>query len=212
KEIIDTEETMLERTEKVGKLSQDTAEKLCAVGPMARYVGLQKDVRLNDPYAAYDEVPFDIIIRNEADVHALLQLRLDELVASANMISYAVQHLPDGPIRVKIPPIIPAGEHSTHCEAPRGEIFYYVKSGGGRTPERVKVRTPTLANLPAALEILKGQTIADVPIVLTAIDPCFGCMDRMSFLDTETNRQWTWSGEELRQYGINHYFPERAKK
>jgi NADH-quinone oxidoreductase subunit D len=212
KEIIDTEETMLERTEKVGKLSQDTAEKLCVVGPMARYVGLQKDVRLNDPYAAYDEVPFDIIIRNEADVHALLQLRLDELVASANMISYAVQHLPDGPIRVKIPPIIPAGEHSTHCEAPRGEIFYYVKSGGGRTPERVKVRTPTLANLPAALEILKGQTIADVPIVLTAIDPCFGCMDRMSFLDTETNRQWTWSGEELRQYGINHYFPERAKK
>jgi len=212
KEIIDTEETMLERTEKVGKLSQETAEKLCAVGPMARYVGLQKDVRLNDPYAAYDEVPFDIIIRNEADVHALLQLRLDELVASANMISYAVQHLPEGPIRVKIPPIIPAGEHATHCEAPRGEIFYYVKSGGGRTPERVKVRTPTLANLPVALEILKGQTIADVPIVLTAIDPCFGCMDRMSFLDTETNRQWTWSGEELRQYGINHYFPERAKK
>jgi Ni,Fe-hydrogenase III large subunit len=212
KEIIDTEETMLERTEKVGKLSQDTAEKLCAVGPMARYVGLQKDVRLNDPYAAYDEVPFDIIIRNEADVHALLQLRLDEIVASANMISYAVQHLPDGPIRVKIPPIIPAGEHSTHCEAPRGEIFYYVKSGGGRTPERVKVRTPTLANLPTALEILKGQTIADVPVVLTAIDPCFGCMDRMSFLDTETNRQWTWSGEELRRYGINYYFPERAKK
>ena len=68
-----------------------------------------------------------------------------------------------------------------------------------------------MANLPTALELLKGQTIADVPVVLTAIDPCFGCMDRMSFMDTETNRQWTWSGEELRQYGINHYFPERAK-
>jgi hypothetical protein len=34
----------------------------------------------------------------------------------------------------------------------------------------------------------------------------------MSFYDTETNRKWTWSGEELRQYGINHYFPERSKK
>jgi NADH-quinone oxidoreductase subunit D len=212
RDVIDSEETMLERTEKIGRISAELAERLCAVGPMARYVGLQHDVRLNDPYAAYDEVPFDIVTRKEGDVHALLQLRLDEMIASTNMVSYAVKHLPAGPIRVKIPPIIPAGEHASHCEAPRGEIFYYVKSNGGRTPERVKSRQPTLANLPTALEILKGQTIADVPIVLTAIDPCFGCMDRMSFLDIESNRQWTWSGEELRQYGINHYFPEMMKK
>jgi Ni,Fe-hydrogenase III large subunit len=213
REIIDTEETMLERTEHAGnKVSQDTVERLCAVGPMARYVGLRTDVRLNDPYAAYDEVPFDIVTRNEGDVLALLRLRLDEIVVAANMVSYAVKNLPDGPFRVLIPPVIPTGEHSSHCEAPRGEIFYYVKSGGESTPERVKSRQPTLANLPTALEILKGQTLADIPVVLTAIDPCFGCMDRMSFLDAETNKQWTWSGEQLRQYGIKYYFPERFKK
>ena len=210
REVIDTEETMLVRTENVGnKINQETAEKLCAVGPVARYVGLRQDVRLNDPYAAYDEVPFDIVTRTEGDVRALLRLRLDELVVSANMISYAVKHLPEGPIRVKIAPIIPAGEHSSHCEAPRGEIFYYVKSTGGRTPDRVKSRQPTMANIPAALELLKGQTLADVPMVLTAIDPCFGCMDRMSFLETESQKKWTWSGEQLRQYGIKHYFPGR---
>jgi Ni,Fe-hydrogenase III large subunit len=212
RDVIDSEETMLERTENIGRISSDLAEKLCAVGPMARYVGLQHDVRLNDPYAAYDEVPFDIVTRKEGDVLALLRLRLDEMIASTNMVSYAVKNLPEGPFRVRIPPIIPAGEHSSHCEAPRGEIFYYVKSSGGSTPERVKSRQPTMANLPTALEILKGQTIADVPVVLTAIDPCFGCMDRMSFLDVESNRQWTWSGEQLRQYGINYYFPERLKK
>jgi NADH-quinone oxidoreductase subunit D len=212
KDVIESEETMLERTENIGRVSPELIEKLCAVGPMARYVGIRRDVRLNDPYAAYDEVPFDIVTRKEGDVLALLRLRLDELVASANMVSYAVQHLPAGPIRVKIPPIIPAGENASHCEAPRGEIFYYVKSSGGRTPDRVKSRQPTMANLPTALEMLKGQTIADVPVVLTAIDPCFGCMDRMSFLDTESNRHWTWSGEQLRQYGINYYFPERSKK
>ena len=212
KDVIESEETMLERTENIGRVSPDVIEKLCAVGPMARYAGIRRDVRLNDPYAAYDEVPFDIVTKKEGDVLALLRLRLDELVVSANMVSYAVQHLPEGPIRVKIPPIIPAGENASHCEAPRGEIFYYVKSSGGRTPERVKSRQPTMANLPTALEMLKGQTIADVPVVLTAIDPCFGCMDRMSFLDTESDRQWTWSGEQLRQYGINYYFPERSKK
>ncbi len=210
REVIDTEETMLERTEKVGKVSADTAEKLCAVGPMARYVGIQHDVRLNAPYAAYDEVPFSIVTRNEGDVQGLLRLRLDELVVSTDLVIYAVKHLPEGPTRVKIPPIIPAGEHSSHCEAPRGEIFYYVKSTGCRTPDRVKSRQPTMANLPTALEMLKGQTIADVPIVLTAIDPCFGCMDRMSFLDTETNKSWTWSGEQLRQYGIKYYKQRRT--
>jgi len=180
REIIDTEETMLERTQKVGAhVTQDTVEKLCAVGPMARYVGLRQDVRLNNPYAAYGEVPFEIVTRNEGDVQALLRLRLDEIIASANMISYAVENLPDGPIKVKIPPVIPAGEHSSRCEAPRGEIFYYVKSTGGRTPDRVKSRQPTLANLPLALEVLKGQPLADVPVVLTAIDQCFVCMDRM---------------------------------
>jgi len=210
REIIDTEETMLERTEKVGKVSAETAEKLCAVGPMARYVGIQHDIRLNDPYAAYDEVPFSIVTRNEGDVQGLLRLRLDEILVSTELVTYAVKHLPEGQIRVKIPPIIPAGEHSSHCEAPRGEIFYYVKSTGGRTPDRVKSRQPTMANLPTALEMLKGQTIADVPIVLTAIDPCFGCMDRMSFLDTETNKTWTWSGEKLRQYGIEYYKQRRT--
>lgn len=212
RDVIDSEETMLARTEDIGRVSADTVEKLCAVGPMARYVGIRRDVRLNDPYAAYDEMPFDIVTRKEGDVHALLRLRLDELAASANMISYAVKHLPDGPIRTKIPPTIPAGEHSSHCEAPRGEIFYYAKSSGGRMPERVKSRQPTLANIPTALEMLKGQTLADVPVVLTAIDPCFGCMDRMSFFDIESNKKWTWSGEQLRQYGINKYFPERAKR
>ena len=212
KEIINTEQTMLERTEGVGKISQSLAEKLCAVGPMARYVGLRHDIRLTDPYAAYDEVPFEIVTATDGDVHALLNLRLDELIVSTNIVSYAVKHLPEGPIRVKVSPLIPAGENSSHSEAPRGEIFYYVRSSGSLKPDRVKSRQPTLANLPTALELLKGQTIADVPVVLTAIDPCFGCMDRMSFLDIESNRAWSWSGEELRQYGINYYFPERARK
>src|SRR3990172_3553933 len=74
KEIVDTEETMLERTEGIGRVTAETAEKLCAVGPMARYVGLRRDIRLNDPYAAYDEVPFDVVTSKEGDVHTLLKL------------------------------------------------------------------------------------------------------------------------------------------
>jgi NADH-quinone oxidoreductase subunit D len=209
KGIVDTESTLLARTRKVGNLKAETAQKLCAVGPLVRSAGIPRDVRADDPYAAYGDVPFDVVTRSEGDVHSLLHVRLDEIVASANAIDYALEHMTQGPIRIKIPPTIPAGEYASHVEAPRGELFYYVKSNGTAIPERVKVRTPTLANLPTAVELLRGYTMADVPVVLTAIDPCFGCMDRLTFVDLDSLNKRTWTGEELRQYGIKRYFPER---
>ncbi len=209
--IVDTESTLLVRTENIGKISTDKLESLCAVGPLVRSAGIPRDVRRDDPYAAYGDVPLDIVTKSGVDIHTLMQQRLDEIVVSANMIIYALEHLPAGPVKIRVPPVIPKGENASHVEAPRGELFYFVKSNGGRTPDRVKVRTPTLANLPSALEMLKGHTLADVPVVLTGIDPCFGCMDRLSFLDLDSQKKWRWSGEELRQYGIRYYFPERAK-
>ncbi|MCJ7456289.1 nickel-dependent hydrogenase large subunit [Candidatus Bathyarchaeota archaeon] len=209
KGIVDTESTLLMRTRKVGNLKAEMAQKLCAVGPLVRAAGVPRDVRADDPYAAYGDVPLDVVTRNDGDVYSLLHVRLDEIVTSANAIDYALEHMPKGPIRLKIPPTIPAGEYSTHIEAPRGELFYFVKSSGTAIPERVKARTPTLANLPTALELLKGYTMADVPVVLTAIDPCFGCMDRLSFVDLDSQKKWSWTGEQLREYGIKHYFPER---
>lgn len=206
--IADTESTLLVRTKGVGRISSEKLEELCAVGPLVRAAGLNRDVRQDDPYAAYADVPFDTVTKSGADIHTLIQLRLEEIVVSVNMILYSLEHLPSGPYKMRVPPVVPAGENASHVEAPRGELFYYVKSTGGRNPDRVKVRTPTLANLPAALEMLKGLTLADVPVVLTGIDPCFGCMDRLSFVDLDNQRHWRWSGEELRQHGIRHYFPE----
>ncbi len=209
--IVDTESTLLVRTKGIGKISAEKLESLCAVGPLVRAAGIPRDVRTDDPYAAYDDIPFDMVTKSGVDIHTLMQQRLDEVVVSVNMIIYALEHLPSGPVKVRVPPVVPKGENASHVEAPRGELFYYVKSNGGRTPDRVKVRTPTLANLPSALEMLKGHTLADVPVVLTGIDPCFGCMDRLSFLDLDSQKMWSWSGEELRQYGIHYYFPERLK-
>ena len=209
--VVDTESTLLIRTEGIGKISADRLEQLCAVGPLVRAAGIPRDVRRDDPYAAYTDVPLDVVTKTGVDIHTLMQQRLDEVVVSSNMIVYALEHLPPGQIKIRVPPVVPKGESVSHVEAPRGELFYFVKSNGGRTPERVKVRTPTLANLPSALEMLKGHTLADVPVVLTGIDPCFGCMDRLSFLDRDSQKLWRWSGEELRQYGIHHYFPERKK-
>jgi Ni,Fe-hydrogenase III large subunit len=92
-----------------------------------------------------------------------MNVRLDEVEESINIIDYAVDNLPKGPIRVEVPRQVPAGEIVNLVEAPRGELFYYVKSNGTEMPERVKVRTPTFANIPSFLKTAIGESIADVP-------------------------------------------------
>ena len=81
---------------------------------------------------------------------------------------------------VKAPTKIPAGEAVSRYEAPRGEDMHYVKANGTDKPERVKVRAPTLANIQTVAKMLEDRQLADLPIVIAAIDPCFSCTDRLT--------------------------------
>ena len=176
--LFENEPSFKMRTKNVGVLSKEDALKLCVVGPVARGSGVAIDVRKDEPYEAYGEIPFNIITRDEGDSWARLMVRLDEVVESINIIDYALDHMPSGPFRIKVPRVVAAGEAVNHVEAPRGELFYYVKSQGTAYPERVKVRTPTFANIPAFITIAEGGNIADVPPSFVSLDPCFSCTDR----------------------------------
>ena len=176
--LFESEPSLKMRTRNVGTLSKEDALKLCVVGPVARASGVNMDVRKDEPYEAYGEIPFKLITYNEGDTYARLMVRLDEVTESINIIEYALDHLPQGPYRVKVPRVVPAGEAVSRVEAPRGELFYYVKSNGTAYPERVKVRTPTFANIPAFLKTAIGGSIADVPANFVSLDPCFSCTDR----------------------------------
>jgi NADH-quinone oxidoreductase subunit D len=136
------------------------------------------DVRKDEPYEAYGEIPFKLITYDTGDSWARFMVRLDEIYESINIIDYALDNLPQGLYRVKVPRVVPAGEAINRVEAPRGELFYYVKSNGTAYPERVKVRTPTFANIPAFLKTAEGGNIADVPANFVSLDPCFSCTDR----------------------------------
>jgi Ni,Fe-hydrogenase III large subunit len=210
KSLVQSEETLTVRTRGVGRITQETVRKLSAVGPLLRCTGISRDIRKEDPYAAYDEVPPEVQTSHDGDIASLLTLRLNEVLDSCRMVKEAVEKMPQGPFKVSFPRSVPAGDSTFHVEAPRGELFYYVKSGGGSVPERVKIRTPTMANLLTATEMLKGHTLADVPVVLTGMDPCFGCMDRVSILDVDKSKAWSVTGDELREYGIEYYRRQRG--
>ncbi|MCX6671396.1 MAG: nickel-dependent hydrogenase large subunit [Euryarchaeota archaeon] len=205
KEVAINEKTILARAENVGILKTKDALKYTAVGPTARASGITVDIRKDDPYASYLDTPFDVITTNTNDVLGRVVVRVLEIFESIKIIRYLMAHLPAGEIVTKAPRKVPEGESISHTEAPRGEDFHYLRSNGTEKPERYKVRTPTLANLPALTEMLKGTYLADVPIIVAAIDPCMGCMDRVLLLKGNEKPGGLVDGERLRRYSIKWY-------
>jgi NADH-quinone oxidoreductase subunit D len=173
------ESTIIKRLSGVGTLSHEDAVRLGAVGPTARASGVDRDVRRDDPYLAYSELDFKVITDTHCDVYGRTVVRLKELLECFSMIRQILKNLPDGPINVKVPRKIPAGEAVSRYEAPRGEDMHYVRSNGTEKPDRVKIRAPTLANIQAVSHMLEDAYLADLPIVIAAIDPCFSCTDRL---------------------------------
>ncbi|MCX5751879.1 MAG: nickel-dependent hydrogenase large subunit [Candidatus Saganbacteria bacterium] len=204
---IATEETtIIQRLSGVGVLSHDDAVKLGAVGPTARASSVDRDVRRDDPYAAYGEIKFKVITDNHNDVYGRTIVRVLELMESYNIIRQLLQNIPAGPIAVKAPRKIPAGEALSRYEAPRGEDVHYVKSNGTENPERVKVRAPTLANIQAVAHMLKDRYLADMPIIIAAIDPCFSCTDRaITVKDLGQKSEGLMQWGDLRKYSIEWY-------
>lgn len=160
----------------VGILTKEDALKRGAVGPMLRASGVAVDMRKTG-YAAYPDLEFDIITSNDCDSYARCAVRIGEIYQSIRLIRQAVDKIPAGEIAVPVKGN-PSGEYFMRVEQPRGEAFYYVRANGTKFLDRMRVRTPTFANLPSMLQTLKGAQLADVPILILTIDPCISCTER----------------------------------
>lgn len=160
----------------VGILSKNDAYTLGAVGPTARGSGVSQDMRKLG-YAAYRNINFEPIVETAGDCYARCMVRVRELFQSIDMISQAVNKIQAGPIEVKVTGT-PNGEFFARTEQPRGEVIYYAKADGDKFLKRLRVRTPTFANIPALLKVLPGSSLADVPVLILTIDPCISCTER----------------------------------
>lgn len=177
--IVSTDESFLRRTRGVGVFPQGQADVLGVVGPTARASGVRRDLRVDAPYSAYRDFPVTPVVDQGCDLAARFVVRIKELFESCRLIRAILAALPPGDLSVEVPRRIPEGEAVSRVEAPRGELFYYLRSTGGTMPDRLKVRTPSLANWAYVLNVAVGLKLADIPMVVVGIDPCFSCNDRL---------------------------------
>ncbi|MCM8816917.1 MAG: nickel-dependent hydrogenase large subunit [Candidatus Omnitrophica bacterium] len=195
-----TEPSFVARVSGVGILPKEKAMSLCAVGPTLRASGIASDIRKDDPYAAYDEIPFSVCTATSCDVLGRVVVRIKETMESIKIVEYLVKNLPSGEIKVRAPRKVKEGEAVSRYEAPRGENIHYIKSNGTDKPERVKVRAPTLANYPATIEMLKSGFIADIPLIFAAIDPCICCAERfVEVIDTKNENTQVLTMAEIKK-------------
>ncbi len=204
-DVVNNDETFIGRTRGIGTMTREQAQLLGAVGPTARASNFAYDVRVDAPYAAYAEFPVEMVVAKEGDLHARFVVRILETMESIRVLRRIFDNMPESELVTRVPRRIPAGETISRVEAPRGELFYFIASNGGEKPERGKVRTPSLCNWGTVITLAVGHKLADMPMILAGIDPCFSCNDRLVMV--KRNRQdpqvWTWA--DLRNYGIEYY-------
>jgi len=165
------------RTRGVGVLTPEDARAYGTLGPTVRGSGIPDDTRRDDPYAAYDLVDWQVATYEGGDVFAKAAVRLLEVIESVKIVGQCVDRMRPGPISADVQRI-PPGEGIGHAEAPRGEVFHYVRSDGSARPVRHKVRAPSLMNIPSFKATCIGEQVADAALITAAVDPCYCCTER----------------------------------
>jgi membrane-bound hydrogenase subunit alpha len=183
---------------------------------VARASGVPKDVRQDQPYAAYADIGVKAMMPDAVtgtvigDVYDRIIVRLMEVAQSIDVIEKCIARMPAGPIQAetKMPRLLKQlvdaeGEGIGRVEAPRGEDIHYVRLEAGMTPLAAwHVRAPTYTNLIAVPTMLKGMQIADVPITFASIDPCMSCTNRMTVTDRAAGKTSVMTYDEMHRLSV----------
>jgi NADH-quinone oxidoreductase subunit D len=195
----------LQRTQGVGAMTVAQAVAFGVTGPALRAAGLEHDLRKVRPYSGYERYTFDVPVGTTGDIYDRYLVRLEEMRQSCRILTQAIAALPDGPTAVDDPKIFlppkervltsmeelihqfmivtegfecPAGEVYHSTEAPKGELGFYVVSTGGRSPYRLRIRSPSFNNLAILPQLVRGGLVADVIANIASLDPVMGEVDR----------------------------------
>ncbi|MFG1704856.1 NADH-quinone oxidoreductase subunit D [Nonomuraea sp. M3C6] len=176
-------EIFVARTRGVGVLSREQIMQYGVSGPIARASGVDFDLRRDEPYLAYPELPVKVITRGAGDCHARFELLLEQLKVSLDLADACVDRLrslPSGPINQRLPKVLKVPEGHTYAwtENPLGINGYYLVSKGDKTPWRLKLRSASYNNIQVLREMLPGHLVADMVAILGSMFFVVGDIDK----------------------------------
>lgn len=168
------------RMKGVGYLSLEKAIALGITGPAGRASGWANDLRKAAPYAAYDRVGFEQVLRSGGETFDRYIIRLHEIEQSLRIIEQLIDNIPEGPYTEQVKGIIklPEGDYFQRVENARGQFGVHITSRGDKNPYRVKFRSPSMVLVGALKEIAPGNKVADLIMLGGSLDYVIPCIDR----------------------------------
>ncbi|WP_064607958.1 hydrogenase large subunit [Photobacterium sp. J15] len=193
------------RIDGVGILARDIARDYSPVGPLIRASGFNRDTRIihGQSLESYGEVPLDLQSMPNGDVRSRVTVRIREVFDSLNIVEYGLDHLPAGSILTEGFNYVPNKFALGFTEAPRGENVHWSMTGDNQKLFRWRCRAATYANWPTLRYMLRGNTVADAPLIIGSLDPCYSCTDRVTIVDTRKKRSKTIPYKAIEQYSIS---------
>jgi NADH:ubiquinone oxidoreductase subunit D len=193
------------RAKNIGIFTSEDCYAWRVTGPSLRAAGVARDLRKDEPYAAYPEVDFEVAVEYNADVYDRFLVRMKEMRESCKIIRQCLDQIPDGPYiandmahvlprksqvlrdsgamiqdfyQVFRGPQAPKGEVYVATEAPKGELGFYFSSDGGSRPYRLHIRSPSFIHISALGGISRGELIADLISNIGSLAVVLGESDR----------------------------------
>jgi NADH-quinone oxidoreductase subunit D len=194
----------MDRTIDCGPISADLALAYSFTGPNLRAAGVDYDVRVANPYSAYQDFDFKIPIGTHGDTYDRFMVRDGEMWESLKIIEQAIKNMPEGSFKADVPDFylpekqdvynnmealiyhfkivmgesdVPKGEIYHAVEGGNGELGYYLVSDGGRTPYRLHFRRPCFIYYQAYPEMIKGRMLSDAILTMSSMNVIAGELD-----------------------------------
>lgn len=203
--LITVNRIFLKRARNVGIFTAEDCHQWRVTGPSLRATGVARDLRKDEPYAAYPEVDFEVAVAYDADVYSRFLVRIKEMYESCKIIQQCLDNLPDGPflaadaahvlplkknvlrdsaamvqdfMHVLRGPQVPKGEVYRSIEVPKGEMGVYIVSDGGPKPQRLRLSTPSFYHGQAIPAMFEGEMLSDSVGIFGSVDIVLGDCDR----------------------------------
>ncbi len=157
-----------------GFLPPAFAAALAVGGVVGRASGRTGDLRRDILQTPYDTRPLDIPVASSGDVAARVALRVAEIGLSAALLQDLLVALPDGPLRVELPPV--GGEGIGWAEGARGDVWHWLRLEGGQIMAAF-ARDPGWLLWPALEATAPGTAVADVPLLMASFGATVSGMD-----------------------------------
>jgi Ni,Fe-hydrogenase III large subunit/Ni,Fe-hydrogenase III component G len=189
------------RTRGVGRLDPKIARDFSPSGAVVRGSGFARDTRTMHPYGAYANAPVVVHTEQGCDVLSRVLVRVEDVQNSLDIIEYLIDKMPEGPVLVEGFSYIPQRFAIGNTEAPRGDDIHWVMLGDNQKLYRWRCRAPTYANWPVLRYMFRDNSVADAPLIVASIDPCYSCCDRMTVVDVRKETTTVVPMKELERWG-----------